>query len=106
VRACVFALAVVLAVGLFADPGPETVSLYAADYGEAWPLTIDRAELRCEGAGAVVVRDGQREFGVNGTAIAAGYARLNPIWRDDPSGFEPKVSIRPLIARGLSLCRE
>ena len=83
--------------------------VHRSDYGEAWPLTIDRGTLRCEPPGTVVFTapDGT-QYAVNGMAEGQqGLADIEPIWRDDPdppAGADLKVSIHPLIERGLELC--
>lgn len=96
----------VLTLGLAcgsAAPVDEPVS--QAEFGDAWPLTIDRGTVRCEPPGAVVFQapDGS-DYGVNGVATSQGYPELAPIWADDPDPLVPKKSIGPLLDRGLALC--
>jgi len=80
----------------------------SADYGADWPLTVDSGTLRCEGAGAVTFTADGTTYWVNGTAGGLadenGWADIEAIWADDPSGDAPKISIGPLIDDGLKLC--
>jgi hypothetical protein len=82
------------------------------NFGNAWPLTVERGYLRCEESAvdglleqAVVFTapDGT-EYGVNGTAQDEGYPQIDPIWKNSGESFAPKVDIGPLIDKGLSLC--
>ncbi len=70
--------------------------------GDEWPLTVEDGVLRCEGS-AVIIRVGGTDYAVNGAATGKG-ADIDPIWAADPSGISPKLSIGPLIDRGLALC--
>lgn len=81
--------------------------------GDEWPLTVESGCLYCDRIGAVFfVHDGQT-YGLNGTAHRRDhdYGEVEPIWREDPRlrrlrapDFVPRVSISPLIERGLRLC--
>lgn len=84
---------------------PVGAPVSQAEFGDAWPLTIDRGTLRCEPPGAVVFQasDGS-DYGVNGIALSQGYPEIDPIWADDPDPLVPKKSIGPLLDRGLALC--
>lgn len=79
------------------------------EFGADWPLTVDSGDLSCEGSngfGAVVFTDPDgNEYGVNGVAAGQGYSPIDPIWKDDPELAGLKISIGPLIDRGLSLCK-
>lgn len=91
-----------------ADPEPGEVT--REEYGEDWPLTVDEAKVRCEGAMAVVVEADGETYALNGVARQAGYPNVDPIWRDHPDvpdGMDPwKVNIGPLIDLGLELCED
>ena len=85
-----------------AEPGTIT----RAQFGDAWPFTVDEGVLRCEGeggVGAVIFEAEGTEYGVNGVAKSQGYADVEPIWADDPS-IGAKKNIGPIIDRGLELC--
>jgi len=82
-----------------------------AQFGDAWPLTVDAGELLCVAPRLVVFRAPEgRMFALNGTA-ASRYPSIDPIWARDESlskltGEDMRVSIGPLIAKGLMLCRQ
>jgi hypothetical protein len=107
----VLALAAALIAGCGGDQSgggdgddPSSITVSASDFGDEWPLTVDSGTLRCEPPSAVVFETGGTEYGVNGMAVTNGYDEIDPIWADDPEGISPKVSISPLIERGLELC--
>lgn len=98
-----------LAATAMAAANIELVS--AGDYGQDWPLTLDEVHLMCLDGDAVVASDPEsgRMYPLNGTANAKA-ARLAleplaPIWRDDPAAPGAKLSVGPLIERGLTLCK-
>lgn len=98
-RVTLGALLVLLFIGSLSGDGADVI--HADAYGADWPLTVTRAELRCERGSAIVLTAEGRDYGVNGTALALGYPRPDPIMRDDGP---PKVSIAPLLERGLAFC--
>jgi hypothetical protein len=63
-------------------------------------LQLAEGELRCEGAGAVIIRVQDKDYAVNGMASGK-YPLVQSIW-NEASGTE--VDINRLIARGLTLC--
>jgi hypothetical protein len=69
-----------------------------------WPLTVRRGTLTCVDGLFVVYAVGGVTYAVNGTARGRGYDEIEPIWADDPEIEGIKVSIKPLIDVGLSLC--
>jgi len=75
------------------EANSQTIS--RSDFGEEWPLTVDRGVLSCEGAGSVyfTADDGSR-YAVNGTAMTTGDAQqIDAIWADDPTGLSPKRTL-------------
>ena len=105
----VAAVALVLASGC-GDDNSRTIT--EADYGDAWPLTVSEATLICETPSAVILKVGSNYYGVNGTGST--YVErehplngrdLERIWRLDPGGIGPRISIFPLIDDGLELCQ-
>jgi hypothetical protein len=78
------------------------------EFGSSWPLNVDSGDLRCEGSkgfGAVVFTDPDgNEYGLNGVALSQGYPPIDPIWKDSPELPGLKVSLGPLIDRGLAMC--
>jgi hypothetical protein len=90
------------------NAGPDNVrTVTRAEFGEDWPLTVDSAQIRCDGPRAVaqakLIVDGTT-YGLNGNALSAGLPRPDPVWADDPEIDEVKVSIGPLIDAALDLC--
>ena len=73
-----------------------------------WPFTVDYAILNCsKGAeGDRVTVDANREmYALNGAAKSAHqFPAFDPIWGDDPKTPGVKVSIVPMVLRGLALC--
>ena len=110
--------AVPLAVGVFlivsllvGCGGGDSVIVKEENYGEQWPLTVSEAELFCKGYGAIYVKIGGDYYGVNGFGI--NYVKENfpnssrnikDIWRSDPRGINPNVSLNPLFEAGGELC--
>lgn len=103
--ALVLVLSALLAAGCTA-PG-EVVT--REEVGDDWPFMVDEVRLWCQPPQAVMVRADGMTYGLNGAARD----RLempppDPIWRDDPTapaGSRAKVSLAPLIERGLGMCR-
>lgn len=92
-----------------------------SDYGDAWPLTVERAWLYCR-ARAVWVEVGRTKYALNGTSqtvlprYGLEFLELEEIWREDPmwegireqvgdeAGRTPlRVDIGGLIREGLAL---
>lgn len=102
------ALAAILSQGASAG---KIELLDAADYGADWPLTLEEVHLLCLDGNAVVASDPEsgRMYPLNGTAnVKAARLALEPlapIWRDDPAAPGAKLSVAPLIERGLALCQ-
>lgn len=85
--------------------GPQGNQVTRAQFGEAWPLTVDSGLLRCEPPGAVVfTAPNGTEYAVNGLAESQGFADIDPIWAANPEPLIPKMDISPLISAGLELC--
>lgn len=86
-------------------PNGATLLVACGNFGDAWPLTAERGALRCEEGRIVFTSPEGREYGINGTALDAGYPRIDPIWKDAPSSeYAPKMDLGPLLDRGLELC--
>lgn len=87
---------------------PRAAKVTQAEYGDRWPFTVPEGTVRCSGtagAGAVTFEAGGRTYAVNGTArTQKTFPDIDPIWRDSPNGLGLKVSIGPIIDKGLSLC--
>lgn len=102
------ALAATISLGAIAG---EIELLDAADYGDAWPFTVEEMHLLCLDGNAVVASDPEsgRMYPLNGSATAKAtklaLEPLAPIWRDDPALHGAKLSVSPMIERGLALCQ-
>lgn len=89
--------------------GPQLIS--AADYGDAWPFTVEEMHLSCLPGSAVVVADVESGvmYPLNGMAKnkarALALEPLDKVWRADPANPGAKVSLGPLIEQGLQLCK-
>lgn len=89
---------------------PKIELLDAEEFGTAWPFIAEEMHLLCMPGNAVVVSDPETGvmYPVNG--IASGKARqlalepLEKVWRDNPELPGTKVSVGPVIERGLKLC--
>lgn len=94
----------------FADA--PTVTLKAADFGDGWPFKVPEIVLSCtllDGRLHIVTfTAGGKTYALNGTARNLAkekrWAEIDEIWRDDPAGHGIKVSVSPIIDKGLSLC--
>lgn len=80
----------------------------AEEYGDRWPLTVERAKLCCRHS-AVWVKVNRKRYGVNGMSYGLleryGFRvhQLEEIWRPNPAIEGSRVSIGPLIEDGLKL---
>jgi hypothetical protein len=61
---------------------------------------VAEGELRCKGAGAVIIRVDGKDYAVNGMA-SRNYPMIQTIWNETTG---PKVNIDRLIVQGLTLC--
>jgi hypothetical protein len=78
---------------------------YAEAQGFEWPLTVERVSFKCPGGNElVIVTEDGTEYAGNGLAKGAGYADIDPIWRDDPEFAGLKVGIGELIEWGNTTC--
>ena len=74
-----------------------------ADYGERWAFTVDEGVVDCID-GAAVFRHGGTTYQLTGLAEARGYAKIDRIWRDNPSLPGTKVSVSPFTDLALKQC--
>lgn len=108
----IIAVAVSMCSGGEEGSTPQGQAISQSEYGEKWPFTVAQGSVRCEGASWVVFEAGGVAYAVNGSARTVaktyGWAEIDPIWRDDPAaqgtGTTWKVSVSPIIERGLKLC--
>jgi hypothetical protein len=85
-------------------PGP-TATVSDTDFGSAWPFSVPRGVLACDG-GSLVFGVGDDVFALNEPARADGYPPVNPIWRwDDSVAPDLRKSLAPVLERARELCR-
>jgi hypothetical protein len=83
---------------LLPDSVPEGIKINQSEYGKRWPFATAQGSLRCEGAGAIILTVGGKDYAVNGMAAN----RYPPIQADT---INPTTDIGPIISRGLTLCK-
>jgi hypothetical protein len=97
-------LAMLTSVSAFA----ANLDVSRAQMKDAWPFTIDGGTLKCSG-GLVTFATGNKTYAVNGSAKAKGrtigWTDVVEIWRDNPAIPGTKISIGPVISKGLELCK-
>jgi hypothetical protein len=93
--------------------GVAVINTY--NFSGEWPLTVSAGKLECEkvsgspDAQLVTLTTGGTTYAVNG--MARGYAEkrgwvaIDEIWKADPEFPKLKVTIGPLIDKGLDLCK-
>jgi Protein of unknown function (DUF2511) len=103
-------LAFVILTAVFVGPAPASRSVSRAEFGAAWPLTVDSGVLSCGPyIDAVEFRapDGN-QYGLNSQATGAGLPAIDPIWANNPDpatrSSSPRMSMDPLLQAGLKLC--
>ena len=87
------------------DASTRVITISRDSFQGEWPFTVDSGTLRCEQPQSVVFSTEGSDYGVNGSAMDAGYQEAQPIWRRATGGGGPRVSIDDVIDRGLELCR-
>lgn len=79
------------------------------EFGEKWPFIVDEGEVRCVDGMFIVFSVKGIIYAVNGTARSAmkknGWRDVYEIWKDNPELPDSKISISPIIDRGLELCK-
>lgn len=83
----------------------------ATDFADAWPFTFEEAYVACHAGNAVTVMDAEsgRMYPLNGAASgkarALGLDDLQSVLLDNPEIPGTKVSVSPVIEKGLTLCQ-
>jgi len=92
---------------------PNKIHIKKAEYGEKWPFRFPEAVLSCKNDAVIVSFGDAMSFGLNGVAIQNGYEDIavkyngkSVMWLDDPKNPGLKISIGPMITRGLKLCEK
>jgi hypothetical protein len=85
-----------------------TLEIARSDFGDDWPLTVERGLLSCRQGSAIVFGAGDTAYAVNGTARGRaadnGWLDIEAIWAPNPEMKGLRKDIGPLIDLGLSLC--
>ena len=100
---------VVLLVFASLTGSPRREIITKAEYGDRWPLTVERGTVECVPAFSVIFHTGGVTYAVNGWAMTnTDYPDVREIWLDDPDADRAarglKINIGPIIDRGLALC--
>ena len=88
--------------------GCTSRKITAEEYGDRWPLSVEKAKLCCRHS-VVWVKVNRTKYGVNGTSYSLlrrhGFTvhQIEQIWRPHPEIEGLRVNIGPLIEDGLNL---
>ena len=88
-------------------PEYKTLEVTAEQFGDKWPLTVEKGTLHCEPPTRIVFTapDGQK-YGVNGSA-SNDYVTIIEITKDTESmGQKFKMDPSILIDEGINLCQK
>lgn len=86
-------------------PEYQTIEVTADQFGDKWPLTVDKGTLHCEQPTRIIFTapDGQK-YGVNGSA-QNDYVTIMEITKDtEIMGQKIKMNPSVLIEEGMQLC--
>lgn len=88
--------------------GSASKAVSSSDFGEGWPLTVDKGTLRCEGSdgvGFVTIEVGGTTYALNGAAKGQGMGEdIEVIWAPNPDIDGARKDLGVLISEGLGLC--
>jgi hypothetical protein len=86
---------------------PDSAGLLVTreQFGEKWPLTVDRAYVGCVIGRLALIKINGKTYGLTGAARAQGYPPLDNLWRDNPDLPGAKVTISPLTELALKQCK-
>jgi hypothetical protein len=74
--------------------------LVCSSFGGDGSQKLMQGELRCEGAGGVIINVDGKDYAVNGMA-GPHYPPIQSIWN---SATHPEADIERILSRGLTLC--
>ena len=87
------------------DKGIKSELVDRADYGEAWPLTVEEALLVCDPGGIPTVQVDGRAYGLRSVTTPEETEKgLRRIWAVDPGGVDGKKDMTILLDDALELC--
>jgi Protein of unknown function (DUF2511) len=106
IAAAGFALASLAACSSTTGGGSDSAEVSRAEFGNAWPLTVESGTVSCEPPSSVVFTDDSgNRYAVNGTAMSAtDYPDIDAIWAPNPEIDGTKIDISPILDTGLDLC--
>lgn len=86
---------------------PKTLAITSAQYGDKWPLTVEKGTLSCEPLDRIIftTSEGQR-FGVNGSASSNQLSILEIAKETENLGVKFKMDTSFLIDEGMKLCNK
>lgn len=122
-------LAAVSCLGLYpgiAVNAQSSKTITAQEFGDEWPFEVESGLVSCVNGSVLFTVEG-KQYAVNGTAEANGYAEIEEIWSFNPEmlafqkelareenktleqiqqemGGTPRVSISAVLNAGLELC--
>lgn len=93
-----------------AEQAPNTRILSAAQYGEAWPFTVESGEIGClpipnTNTEVITFTVNGVTYALNGIAEGHGFADIDPIWRENPNLPGTKINTGLAIEAARTLCR-
>lgn len=80
-------------------PTARTVTVKATDYGDAWPLVAQQAQLGCDPPSTAYIEVNGKRYALNGNALRAGLPRPDEI-RREPT----KIFMADFTEKSMQLC--
>ena len=88
-------------------PEYKTVEVTADQFGDKWPLTVDKGTLHCEPPTRIFFTTAEgHKYGVNGTAAIDAPSILQIVKDKDVGGVNIKMDATLLIEEGMKLCQK
>jgi hypothetical protein len=92
----------------FDEPGmwvPSDISRHDEWFSTQWPFTVEEGTVGCDSDAVTFTADGVT-YAVNEEATVRGLgADIGPIWASDSTDGGGRMSLDPIVRRGLALCR-
>ena len=102
-------LLLALLLTFLAACGSSGLEVTKAQYGDAWPFSVDQGTLSCETSvggrlRSAVFKSKEKEYALNVVAEGRGYSSVEPIWRNNPQYPGVKADLAPMVALALQQC--
>jgi hypothetical protein len=102
-------LLLAFSLAFLAACGSSGLEVTRAQYGDAWPFSVDQGTLSCKTSGggrlrSAVFKSEDTEYALNVVAEGRGYASVEPIWRSNPQFLGAKIALAPMVALALQQC--